>query len=581
LRQSAFFAGVWGVRMLTCLRVRDLAIIAELEVELGPGLNVITGETGAGKSILIDALSLVLGERASPELVRTGAKQAEVEALFDVSGDPEARARLEASGVEVEGELVVRRIVSANGRTRAYLNGSLASAGQLAAAVAGLVDISSQHEHHTLVDPASHLDYLDAFGRLDGLRAEVAGAHRALRDADQALQEAERAAAQRNEREDMLRYQLREIEELDPTPGEEAELAAERERLRHAERLAGAANGAEEAIYSADGAVCEVLGKIAVEVRAAAAIDTSLAPMADGIEESNARLEDVARELAAYARTVTVDPDRLSEVDDRLHRLKRLMRKYGGDAAGIAAHRANAKAELAALDQAEERIAARQADREAALATAAKAARALSAKRRTIADDLAKRISAELASLGMGGARVAVQIEPLAERGGELVVDGARLSETGIDRVEFLIAPNRGEEPRALRKVASGGELSRAMLAIKRVLAGVGRAGMYVFDEVDSGVGGAVAEVIGQKLADVARHHQVICITHLAQIAVYAERHYRVLKTVEKDRTQSRIESLGKSERLEEIARMVGGLKITESHRKTAAEMLEIARAAR
>lgn len=566
--------------MLTCLRVRHLAIIDQLEVELGPGLNVITGETGAGKSILIDALSLVLGERARPELVRTGAKQAEVEALFDIGDDHEALARLAASGIETDGELVVRRVIAANGRTRAYLNGSLASAGQLAELARGLVDISSQHEHHTLVDPSTHLGYLDAFGQLEPLRAEVAAAYRALAEADAALRDAQKAAASRGEREDLLRFQIREIEELDPKPGEEAELAEERERLRHAERLATCAGGAEEALYSQDGAVCEVLGRIAGGVREAASIDPKLAPLADAIEAAMTQLEEAARELGAYARGVTVDPERQAEVEDRLARLKRLARKYGGDVAGILAHRDAAAAELEALARAEESVLALEEAREAALEAATKAARALSARRKTIADELGRRISEELGSLGMGGARVEVQVAPLAERSGELSIDGARLSETGIDRVEFLIAPNRGEEPRPLRKIASGGELSRAMLAIKRVLAGVGRAGLYVFDEVDAGVGGAVAEVIGRKLADVARHHQVICITHLAQIAVYADRHYRVSKAVEGERTKSRIDLLDEKERLEEIARMVGGLTITSSHRKAAKEMLQVARAA-
>ena len=567
--------------MLTFLRVRHLAIIDQLEVELGPGLNVITGETGAGKSILIDALSLVLGERAAPELVRTGAKQAEVEALFDIGDDPEALARLSASGLEAERELVVRRVVLASGRTRAYVNGSLASAGQLAELARGLVDISSQHEHHTLVDPGTHLGYLDAFGKLEPRRAQVAEAHRALREADEALREAEKAAASKGEREDLLRFQMREIDELDPKPGEEQELAEERERLRHAARLASTAGGAEDALYAQDGAVCEVLGRLSVEVRDAARIDPSLVPTADVLDASLAQLEEAARELGRYAGRITMDPERLADLEDRLARLKRLTRKYGGDVEGILAHREAAAAELAALDSAEERIAELERARQAALDGAAEAARALSKQRRTIADELARRISEELASLGMGGARVTVQVAPLAERGGELMVDGARLSETGIDRVEFLIAPNRGEEPRPLRKVASGGELSRAMLAIKRVLAGVGRAGLYVFDEVDAGVGGAVAEVIGQKLADVARHHQVICITHLAPIAVYADRHYRVAKSVEGERTKSRIDVLDEDERREEIARMVGGLKITESHRKAAAEMLEVARASR
>lgn len=564
--------------MLTCLRVRHLAIIDQLEVELGSGLNVITGETGAGKSILIDALGLVLGEKGRPELVRTGAKQAEVEALFDLSDDPEAMARLVASGLDAEAELVVRRVVAASGRTRAYLNGRMATAGQLAELAKGLVDISSQHEHHTLVDPGTHMGFLDAFGKLDALREEVRAAHRALRDAHEATRAAEEAISQRGEREDLLRFQIREIEELDPQPGEEEELNVERERLRHAEQLTKAAGGAEDVLYAQDDALCEVLGRVAGEVREAAEIDATLAPLADQLESALTQVEEAARELGAYARDVVFDPERHAEVEDRIHKLKRLTRKYGGDVAGILAFRDEAAAELAQLDRAEEHLEELELARKRALDDAAAAARALSKKRRAIAEELGKRISDELATLGMGGARIEVQVEQLDEKRGELVVDGARLSETGIDRVEFLIAPNKGETPRALRKIASGGELSRAMLAIKRVLAGVGRAGMYVFDEVDSGVGGAVAEVIGQKLVDVAAHHQVICITHLAQIAVYADRHYRVVKETEGERTRSRIERLSEPERLEEIARMVGGIEITKSTRKAAQDMLTMAR---
>ena len=564
--------------MLTCLRVRHLAIIDQLEVELGSGLNVITGETGAGKSILIDALGLVLGEKGRPELVRTGAKQAEVEALFDLSDDPEAMARLVASGLDAEAELVVRRVVAASGRTRAYLNGRMATAGQLAELAKGLVDISSQHEHHTLVDPGTHMGFLDSFGKLDALREEVRAAHRALREAHEATRAAEEAISQRGEREDLLRFQIREIEELDPQPGEEEELAVERERLRHAEQLTKAAGGAEDVLYAQDDALCEVLGRVAADVREAAEIDATLAPLADQLESALTQVEEAARELGAYARDVVFDPERHAEVEDRIHKLKRLTRKYGGDVAGILAFRDEAAAELAQLDRAEEHLEELELARKRALDDAAAAARELSKKRRAIAEELGKRISDELATLGMGGARIEVQVEQLDEKRGELVVDGARLSETGIDRVEFLIAPNKGETPRALRKIASGGELSRAMLAIKRVLAGVGRAGMYVFDEVDSGVGGAVAEVIGQKLVDVAAHHQVICITHLAQIAVYADRHYRVVKETEGERTRSRIERLSEPERLEEIARMVGGIEITKSTRKAAQDMLTMAR---
>lgn len=563
--------------MLTCLRVSNLAIIDELEVELGPGLNVVTGETGAGKSILITALQLVMGAKSRPELVRTGAEEAVIEALFELGADPALRARLEEAELSAGDELVIRRVVQAEGRSRAYVNGRLATASQLAVLAAGLTDISSQHQHHTLVDPKTHLDYLDAYARLLDQRARIAGAHAALAEAAAELEALQRRYRERADREDLLRFQVDEIDALGLREGEDRELDEERGRLRHAERLARAAGSAEEALYAQDGSLSESLGRIAGDVREAAEIDPGLMPLADRLDEALAQIEDTAKELGRYAREVSLDPERLGEVEDRLDRLHRLQRKYGGDVAAVLEHRANAAEELASLERHEDRVTEAEAKQRAALEEATEVARALSKQRKAASRSLGEKIGAELASLGMGGARVVVDLAPLEAKGG-LEVDGARLSATGIDRAEFLIAPNKGEPARPLAKVASGGELSRAMLAIKRTLAGLGPGGTYVFDEVDTGVGGAVAEVIGRKLGDVAAHHQVICITHLAQIAVYGQTHFRVAKKVVGDRTCSEIVPLGDDERLEEIARMVGGVKITARTRAAAAELLEQAR---
>ena len=572
--------------MLTVLRVRQLAIIDELEVVFGPGLNVLTGETGAGKSILVDALQLVLGGRARPEMVRTGAPQAEVEALFDVGDDPAAVARLAAAGLDAsEGELLVRRVVTAQGRSRAYVNGSLATQSQLAELASGLADISSQHEHHTLIDPSSHLGYLDAFGRVEGLLESMATAHGEVERADGALAEARARAGGRGEREDVLRFQIKEIDDLAPRPGEIAGSLEERERLKHAEMLARAAAEAEDAIYARDGAIAEELAQLAGPLGSAAAIDSRLAPMLASIESARAQLEEAARDLGHYARDVTVDPERLGELDERVHRLGRLAKKYALGAAAdgveqaILDHRDRAAKELSEIGGVEERIAELELERERALTKAGKIARELSKKRREAAGELGRSIARELSSLGMGGAEVQVRVAHLDGGRGEIVVDGARLTASGIDRAELLIAPNKGEEARPLRKVASGGELSRAMLAIKRVLAGLGPSGLYVFDEVDSGVGGAVAEVIGRKLKEVSGHHQVLCVTHLAPIAVYGDRHFLVRKDVVGERTRSSIVPIEEGERLEEVARMLGGITITRKTRDAAAELLKGARA--
>jgi hypothetical protein len=309
--------------MLTCVRVRNFAIIDELEVELGAGLNVFTGETGAGKSILVSALQLVLGGKARPDVVRTGAEQAEVEALFDISADPTARARMLEAGIEVEAdepELVIRRVIQANGRTRAFINGQMATAGQLAQVTSGLADISSQHQYHTLVDARTHLGYLDAFAGLEADRDAITEAHRRFADADARVQELVARHRDRGQREDLLRFQLKEIDDLAPRADEEAELTAERSLLRHAERLAGVAGGAEHVLYSADAAVCEKVARVATDVRAGAAFDPRLNAIADQIEAAQTQLEDAASELGRYARGINVDPGRLAEVEERTDR---------------------------------------------------------------------------------------------------------------------------------------------------------------------------------------------------------------------------------------------------------------------
>lgn len=588
--------------MLTCLRIRDLAIIDHLEVELGPGLNVVTGETGAGKSIMVDALELVLGGKGKAELVRTGAAQAEVEALFDVGEDEALRQRLvelgvldAAAGAKREGgtgectdadpvgageaEVVIRRVLFANGRTRAYVNGRLASAQQLAALVRGLADISSQHEHHTLSNPATHLGYLDAFGKLSPQREAAGKSYAVVKQAHEALRGFEARISDRTQREDILRYQIREIEEVSPHAGEELELSEQRDRLKHADTLMRLSGQAAETLYERDGSVSEALAQVALNVLEAARLDSRLIELARQLESVRTQLEEAARELGSYTRAVHADPEALTGVEERLHALQKLKRKYGGTLESVVEHLARSRAELATLTDFEGTAESLRVDYDRALEAAAHCARALSAERKRAAGKLAAAISKELASLGMGGARIEVDVSPLEGRSGEVELDGARLSASGLDRVEFLIAPNKGEQARPLMRIASGGELSRAMLAIKRVLAGVGPAGMYVFDEVDSGVGGGIAEVIGRKIKDVSRHRQVLCITHLPQIAVFACHHYKVEKAIVGERTQSTVRRLTRKQQEEEIARMLGGLRITAKTRAAAAEMLKDAKA--
>lgn len=561
--------------MLSCLRVRQFAIIEELEVELAPGLNVVTGETGAGKSILVHALQFVSGARARPDAIRTGAEEAEVEALFALDALPNVRKRLADLDLASD-ELVIRRVVSASGRSRAYLNGRLATVAQLAQVASGLVDISSQHDHHSLVDAATHLGYLDAFADHLPLLEEVRAAWAAASEADRERRALESRLAARSEREEIARFQLAEIQRLDPKPGEEEDLKAEVERMRHVETLAESTGRAESVIYGGEGAIATTLARLVGDLQTAARRDKRLAPLADQVESARRELVDAAHELGRYAASQTFDAHRMAEAEDRLHGLQRLARRFGGDLHGVLATRDRLRAELAVFDDVDGHIALATRKATAAADKAVEVAKRLSASRANAADALGRSIGRELASLAMGGAEVRVELAPLEGEG--LAHGGVVLSARGIDRAEFLIAPNRGELPRPLRRVASGGELSRSLLAVKRVLAGLGPVGTYVFDEVDTGVGGAVAGAIGRKLAEVATHHQVLCITHQPQIAAFGSHHFHVAKQVVGDRTLSGIRRMTDDERIEEVARMLGGAKLTATTRKAAAELLEQAR---
>jgi DNA repair protein RecN (Recombination protein N) len=564
--------------MLLSLTIDNVVLIEHQVLEFGPGFNVLTGETGAGKSMVVDALALVLGGRARPEIVRGGAREAEVAALFEIASGSRVAAKLEAAGVPCDGELVVRRVVQSEGRSRAFLNGKMCTASQLAELGPDLCDIASQHESVSLTDPATHLEYLDAYGKLEAARDALGEKVTALGQIVREIERVREAERDRAEREDFLAFQLREIEELDPSAGEESELEGERARLRHAEKLSNATQAAADRLYEGEGAVCDELARVSTDLDGAAAIDPSLAPLARSVEAARSELADVARALSRYAGGIEANPERLAEVDERWFRLQKLLRKHGPTTVELVAYREDLKRQVAELAGADHLIGELESRREACLAEVVSEARTLSRKRRDAAAKLADAIGKELAGLGMGRARVVVDVSPVpSPQAGELPsVDGARLTSSGIDRVEFLIAPNKGEDPRPLRRIASGGELSRALLALKRVLAEKGPAGLYVFDEVDAGVSGAIAEVIGRAIADVARHRQVLCITHLPQIAALADTQYVVDKTEAKGRTTSSVRRLGDDERVEEIARMIGGVRVGDAARRAAVELLSV-----
>jgi DNA repair protein RecN (Recombination protein N) len=563
--------------MLSTLRIAHFAIIDQLEVRFTPGFNVVTGETGAGKSILIDALHLLLGGRAQADLVRTGFDECSVEGEFEPLDAPLLDARLDAAGLPAceDGRLVVRRTVHREGRSRAWVNGGACNMGQLGSVMRGLVDISGQHEHTSLLDAAGHLGLLDLFAGLAPDLAAYRVTFAQLAEADRALRALQLNEAERARRVDYLQFQLDEIDKVDPRPGEEDELRVERQRLASAGKLRDATAGAEAMLYSKDSSAAELAGRAADEVERAAALDPALAPIAEALRSAVGQLEDAARDLGRYARGVDDDPRRLDDLDERLDALKKLCRKHGGDVAQVLARRDAMRTELSSLTGHEEAVAAAEAALGAALVEARKLAQALSAKRKAAAREFAKATVARLADLEMKKTVFEVRVSaPGAEAEGAIDADGGRLTQDGQDAVEFLLSPNPGEEPKPLARIASGGELSRVMLAIKRVLAQRDPVETYVFDEVDAGIGGTTGEVVGRMIREVARERQVLCITHLAQIAAWGEAHYTVAKSVKDGRTHSQVSRLDAGEpREREVARMLSG-HITPASLEHARELL-------
>ncbi len=561
--------------MLKELHITNFAIIDRLQVEFGPGLNVFTGETGAGKSIVVDALNLALGERASADLIRTGCTEAVVEARFSLNGTGTERvvATLAEQGIALEDgeDLIVRRVLSSAGKNKVYLNGSLATLATLANLGTALADIHGQHEHQSLLALDRQRDLLDAFGGLADLRAAVAQAYSRLRDTRQELAELDAGERDRAQREDLLRFQKNEIETAALKPGEDADLAQEQGILANAEKLAGLSRTADEALYSSDASVLAGLRKVVAAVREIAAIDGRLAPVLDLCESARAQLDEAAREVSGYAERVEFDPGRLEELGDRLDLIRKLKKKYGATIEEIAAFGGKVSAELAQMDRSTEEIGRLRQEILSLRADLTKSSQELTAKRTRAARDLEKKIEAELARLGMQKTKFSVRI---SQEQGDDTDDGRAAGPTGADRVEFLIAPNPGEEPRPLARTASGGELSRIMLALKTVLLEGDAIPTLVFDEVDAGIGGAIAEEVGKRLKRLAAKRQVFCVTHLAQIASMAESHYGVAKAVKAGRTSTEVRLLDDSTRVDEIARMLGGSTITAATLQHAEEMI-------
>ncbi len=562
--------------MIEILRIRQLAIVDQVDLELGPGLNVITGETGAGKSLILGALGLLAGGRASADLVRAGAEAAEVEAVLRTEGLPELEAELERRGLACEDHaLVARRTLSASGRSRAQLAGQLVPVSVLREILGERIEISSQHESQGLLRPESHGRLLDAHGGLLVLRDAVARGAGALAECDRAIERLRGESEEQVRRQDYLAFQVREIDEAKLVPGEIPRLGAERSRLLHAERLGQDASSA-AALIAGDPALSDARGAGDLLAEATrlldglARLDENLAPLARQLAGAHAEASDVATELERYAGTIEGDPERLSELDARLERIEALRRKYGASVEEILAFRDDAATELGQIDSAGERLAALEDERGRLLEALSADAKKLSAGRVKAARKLARAVVKELRELSLPHADFEVGLDPAAV--GEAAT--APCGPGGLEVPEFRFRANPGEPPRSLRRVASGGELSRVFLALKNVLRRADAGLVLVFDEVDAGIGGRVADRVGRAVAELATDHQVLCITHLPQVAALGDVHWRVEKIEVEGRAVARVSRLEGAARVEEIARMAGGERVSEATRRHARDLL-------
>lgn len=549
--------------MLTDLTIKNLAIIDSLTVSFAAGLNILTGETGAGKSIIIDAVNLLLGSRGGSDLIRSGADEAIVEAIFDLSGQPALRGQLAEKGIDCEGELLVKRVIASSGKSRVFINGSMATVSLLSEIARHLVNIYGQHESQTLLRVENHLAMLDGYAGLHVLRddfGQVYRAHRRLLEELRQLEEGERDTLRRM---DILTYQIDEIAAAALVASEDEQLEQEKNLLAHAEKLLSRTEGAYDTLYAGERPLLGSLRTVETAVAEAAKFDPSLQPLVESLSSAYLQLEDASLSLRDYAARIETDPSRIQAVDDRLELIRRLKKKYGGSIEEILDCHAAMTLELQQLqgrEESRELLADRRGDLEKELA---RLGSDLSSKRRLAAGRMQAALEEELHQLAMTHARMVVQIDALAQP-----------REHGFERIEFLFSPNPGEPPKPLAKIASGGELSRIMLAMKQ-LHPESDVPTLIFDEVDTGIGGATSALVGKKLQAVASRQQVLCITHLPQVAAHADCHYKVEKHVAADRTSTSVTPLNEDGRVEEIARMLGALVITDKSRAHARELLQ------
>lgn len=553
--------------MLNLLKIRNIALIDSLEIEFGPGLNLLTGETGSGKSIIVDSLGALAGDRVTNDLIKDGAGSAQIEGLFTVGR--ETQALLEQAGIEVDGEVIVRREISLAGKNRIFVNDQLVTAAFLKLLGEHLVDIHGQGEQTSLFDPETHLELLDEYAKNSKQRDAVAAAFREWSAAVGALAELQRGESEKLQLLDILRFQVDEIRKADLKAEEEMELEDEKRRLNNVEKLNALSSEALTLLYDADEATVTTLEKAVRKIDELAEFDSRFTGYKEGLNAAQAVLNDLSFDVRDFATHLEFSPERLAEIEDRLAEITRVARKYGGTVESALAHLADSESKLDAIENAEfhqeeaKKLVAKTKEAYANVATALSTARAKAAAK------FGKEVESALSTVALNKAKFEVRVEP--------ATDDSRFTAKGFDAVEFFFSANVGESVKPLARVASGGEASRLMLILKTT-AKEKRAGKaVVFDEIDAGIGGRVAEAVGAKLKELANGQQVLCVTHQAQVASKADVHFVVEKSMTKNRTTIAVRSLNDAERVEEIARMLAGEKITDAARENAREMIAAA----
>ncbi len=551
--------------MLRSLTIRDFVIVERLELEFPSGFTVLTGETGAGQSILIDALALVLGARADAQVIRQGAERAEVNAEFDITGLKPAKKFLEKQSLADEGGFcLVRRVIDASGRSRAFINGTAVTATQLRELGELLVDIHGQHQHQSLTRAAAQRELVDAFGKLEAQSEHVAELHRNWRDKAERRRAFESNAAAYMAERERLQWQVNELAQLEFKAEEWPELVAEHSRLAHAASLIEVAEFGMEALSEGEGASLAQVNGVISRLKNLLDYDPKLKDVLDVLEPAQVQLQEAVYSLRHYQQKLELDPKRLREAEQRMEAIHGAARKYRTEPEQLPEMLPKARARLDELSLAGDADALRKLE-DAAREVCVAEAKKLSAGRRKAAKQLAEKVSAAMQDLAMGGGVFAVALNALDEP-----------AAYGLEAIEFLVSAHKGMAPQPLGKVASGGELSRISLAIQTITSQVAQVPTLIFDEVDAGIGGRVAEIVGKLIKEIGKKHQVMCITHLPQVAACGDQQWQVAKSASNGKVISKVTVLDKKERIEEIARMLGGVKITDTTRKAAAEMLNV-----